>query len=87
MLEVMKVICTTKFEDWTKRIENSAEKTTTIDISVEFVDIMARNIITIAFGEDINDELFELPVRKCENSSEFVIKMIKLGDAIKEVWE
>ena len=76
MLEVMKVICTTKFEDWTKRIEDSAEKTTTIDISVEFVDIMARNIITIAFGEDINDELFELPVRKCEILCYSIFKII-----------
>lgn len=54
-----------------KHIEASNGQVHIVDMSTEFMDIMARNIITVAFGEDINDELFELKVRKSPESSEF----------------
>ena len=72
MVEVMKEITATKFETWIEEIKNSQQKTHVVDTTTEFADIMARNIITIAFGEDVNDELFELKVRKKQRSSEFV---------------
>ena len=53
-----------------------------IDISVEFVDLMARNIIQITLGEDINDEKFEIKVRESPESSTFVVKKVKLSEAI-----
>ena len=48
---------------------------------------MARNIITNGFGEDVNDELFDLKCRKDPLSSEFVVKKVNLSTAIAEVWE
>ena len=45
---------------------------------------MARNIITIAFGEDISEDKFELDVRKTSGSSEFVTKKVKFSEAIEE---
>ena len=72
MVDVMKEITATKFESWKEQINNSQQKSHVVDTTIEFADINARNIITIAFGEDINDELFELKVRKKQRSSEFV---------------
>lgn len=48
---------------------------------------MARNIITVAFGEDINDELFEIQVRVSTTSSDFVTKQVRLSFAIQEVFD
>ena len=48
---------------------------------------MARNLITISFGEDINDNLFELNVRKEVGSSEFIKKKVKLSDAVAECFD
>ena len=45
---------------------------------------MARNIITVAFGEDINSEKIEFNFRKEAGSSEFVTKKIKFSAAIEE---
>ena len=65
----MKSIITLKFEEWTKRIEASENGTTTIDIAHEFIDIWARNIITISFGEDVSQETLELKLLKQAGSS------------------
>ena len=64
MLEVMKGLLASRFDKWKKEITASENKTHTIDMSTEIGDIMSRNIITVAFGEDINDELFEIEVRR-----------------------
>ena len=84
MLETMKDILGERFDKWTGYIEESPDKTHTIDISTEFMDIMAHNIITVAFGEDINDELFELECRVTPGGKEFVTKKVSLGVAIQE---
>lgn len=60
MLEVMKDITAAKFENWKEAIIKSSDGAHVVDSSIELSDIMSRNIITNAFGEDINDELFEL---------------------------
>ena len=56
----MKDITAAKFENWKEAIIKSSDGAHVVDSSIELSDIMSRNIITNAFGEDINDELFEL---------------------------
>ena len=87
MLETMKDILGDRFDKWTGCIEASPKNIYTIDISTEFRDIMARNIITVAFGEDINDELFDLQCRVSPEGKDFVTKKVCLGFAIQECFD
>ena len=80
----MKDILALKFEEWITQIEASPLQKTTIDISKEFQEIMARNIITIAFGEDINSEKIDMNFRKEAGSSQFITKKVIFSDAIEE---
>ena len=48
---------------------------------------MSRNIIKISFGEDINDELFEISVRKTNTGSDFVKKEVTMAFALQEIIE
>ena len=83
MIEGLKDLVGSSFEKWTEEISNSEKKEKVIDIAVEFVNLMARNIILITLGEDINDELlFELKMRKSDNRSEFETRTVKLSEAI-----
>ena len=50
------------FTKWINEIKASQDGSTVIDIAYEFERIFSRNIITIAFGEDISDEKFEVLV-------------------------
>ena len=54
MMEVLKGKIEHYFEKWNKEIESSSDKSHTIDITKAFERIFAHNLITIAFGEDIN---------------------------------
>ena len=87
MVEVLKDIVENRFESWLEKIKASNTKSHTIDVSTEFMDIMSRNIITVAFGEDVNDELMELKVRKSHAGGEFETKKVDLTFAITECWE
>ena len=51
------------------------------------MELMARNIITIALGEDINEELIELKMRKSVGGYEFETRKVKLSVAIIECFE
>ena len=87
MMECLKDLIGSSFEKWAEDIASSQKEEKVIDISVEFAKLMARNIIMIAFGEDIDEELFELKVRKSPTGSQFETKNVKLSEAIKECWE
>ena len=87
MLEVMKDLLEKRFEEWLASAKCSPDGATVIDISVEFLEIMSRNIIMISFGEDINDELFEISVRKTKTGSEFVKKQVSMSFALQEIIE
>ena len=87
MLEVMKDLLEARFEKWLASARSSPDKTTVIDISEEHLDLMSRNIIKISFGEDINDELFEISVRKTKTGSEFVKKEVTMAFALQEIIE
>ena len=82
MVEVMKEILDKRFTLYIKEIEENEQKKHTIDISTEILDTMARNIITVAFGEDINDELVEIKVRHTPLGSDFYTKKVRLSFAI-----
>jgi len=45
---------------WMKEIEQNPEGYTDIDITTEFERIFSRNIIEIAFGEDVSEEKFDI---------------------------
>jgi len=55
MMEVLKGKIEHYFNIWNKEIEDSPTFSHSIDIKRAFEVIFARNLITIAFGEDIND--------------------------------
>ena len=83
----MKDILATRFEVWKKEIAASETKSHTIDMSKEINDIMSRNIITVSFGEDINDELFEIEVRRTQDGSDFDTKKVSMSEAIHECFD
>ena len=87
MLETMKDILGDRFDKWTGCIEASPKNIYTIDISTEFRDIMARNIITVAFGEDINDELFDLDCQVTPGGKDFVTKKVSLSFGLQECFD
>ena len=87
MLDVMKDIVEKRFDHLLEQIKASPSQSYTVDISTLFLEIMSKNIITCAFGEDINDELFELKMRKSPTSSEFESRKVNLSKAISECWE
>ena len=87
MLGVMKDLLETRFEEWLASAQRSPDGTTVIDISEEFLDLMSRNIIKVSFGEDINDELFVISVRKTKTGSDFVKKEVSMSFALQEIIE
>ena len=65
MLEVLKGKVAQVCEKWTEEIRQNGDGKgfVTIDMAYEIRKLFARNIIHIAFGEDIEGEKFELYVR------------------------
>jgi len=82
MMDSLKDQIKKAFARWNEQIEKSADGTTIIDIFIEFERIFSRNIITIAFGEDICDEKFEITVETPQNSGNFVPKMVSVREAL-----
>ena len=60
MVETFKVIVGMRFKEWMDEIKKAPERSKVIDISKEFMEIVARNILVTILGEDINDEKIEL---------------------------
>ena len=65
--------------EWYKQIDNSDQKSTTIDLSNDFETIFIRNSFRNTFGEDISDTLIDWDF--CENC---IIRkgQMKLGKAV-----
>ena len=57
-----------------------------IDIAQEFERIFAHNIIHIAFGEDINDERFEMMWLTDKHKKSFVKKTVSFGHALQNIY-
>lgn len=55
-----------------------------VDIAKVVERLLSQNIITIAFGEDINDERIELQVTTEYMGTKFVGKSMTLGEAVHE---
>ena len=53
----------------------------------EFNEIMSRNMVTIILGEDITEEEVEINCRVSETSYSFVLKKLKLCQAIDECFQ
>ena len=87
MMEVLKGKIEHYFDMWNKEIETSTTKSHAIDISQAFERIFAHNLITIAFGEDINDDKFEIQIRSPTNENEFVTKKVSIREALNEINE
>ena len=92
MLEVLKEKIGEACDHWSQQIAAEAEteggeKSIVIDIAHEIRKIFARNIIHIAFGEDIEDEKFELHMRGDLQANTFVPKQVSMSDAISETFD
>ena len=61
MVHTLKSILADKCEKWAAATKQNNGKTV-IDISTEFQEIFARNMLTITLGEDISEELVEINV-------------------------
>ena len=84
MMESLKQRCERTFEQWTKEVKASPDGVKVIDIAKEVERLLSQNIITIAFGEDINDEKLVLQVTKEVMGTEFVSKSLTLGEAVHQ---
>lgn len=87
MMEVLKGKIEYYFDIWNQEITKSEDKSHQIDLTVAFERIYAHNIITIAFGEDINGDKFELQVRSKNQDNGFVTKKVSIREAIHEINE
>ena len=74
-------------ESWREKIDANGGKEAVIDIAYEIRKVFARNIIHIAFGEDIEEEKFELYVRGDLQANTFVPQMVSMSDAISETFD
>ena len=87
MTEVLREKIEAVVQKWIKAIESSEDKSYLIDITVEFERVFARNLIHIAFGEDINDNLFDLDMRRTKAGKSFVKRKVTMAEALNEVNE
>ena len=55
MLKTLKEKITEPCQEWLTKIRQSESKSTVIDMADEFEKIFSKNIIHIAFGEDVSD--------------------------------
>ena len=85
MMEVLRGKLERSVEKWLAEIRNSDTASTKIDIAFEFERLFAENLIHISFGEDINDQLFEMQMLKGKFSYGFYKKKVNLQEAIGEV--
>ena len=84
MIETFKDILEETFSKWSSAIKASSDGSTVIDMAEEFNEIMSRNMVKIILGEDITEEEVEINVRVSETSFSFVLKKLKLCQAIDE---
>lgn len=84
MIETFKDILEETFNKWSLEIKASPNGSTVIDMAEEFNEIMSRNMVTIILGEDITEEEVEINCRVSETSYSFVLKKLKLCQAIDE---
>ena len=60
MMEVLRGKVERSVDKWLAEIHKSETASTQIDMAFEFERLFAENLIHISFGEDINDQLFEI---------------------------
>ena len=66
MMEVLRTKIENSCDKWLDEIHKSDDASTKIDIAIEFEKLFASNLVHISFGEDINDQLFEMKVLKAK---------------------
>ena len=72
-MEVMKNLLFADIEKWKKQIEESKDKSTMIDMMVEFEQFFSKTVISISFGEDVTNQKFKMQYRTDPHGgSEFV---------------
>lgn len=82
MIEVLKEKLHDQCSKWIAQIERDGA--VEVDISQEFNNIFTRNIIHIAFGEDVSDQMIEIYIKTdLEGRTPMVLKTIEFGQAIR----
>ena len=84
MMEVLRSKLEQRVERWTDQIRQNGGKAQ-IDIALQFEKLFAENLIHISFGEDVNDQFFEIYMMKGKFSSSFYSEKVNLQQAINEV--
>lgn len=74
MMEVLRSKLESRVENWTEKIRESQDGKAKIDIALEFEKLFAENLIHISFGEDVNDQFFEIFMMCGKFSSSFYSK-------------
>ena len=82
MVETLKSKIMDAFNRWIEEMNQSDDGTTVININVEFERIFSRNIIHIAFGEDISDEKFEILVPDNKEYTSMSPKVVSIREAL-----
>jgi len=82
MMETLRDQIKLAFVSWDEQIEKSADGSTVIDIFVEFERIFSRNIITIAFGEDVSEEQIEATIESPVGSGIYEPKMMSVRELL-----
>ena len=59
-MEVLKDLLAADIEIWKKRIAESNDKSTTIDMMTEFEQFFSKTVIMISFGEDVTNQKFKM---------------------------
>ena len=84
MIEVLKDKLADSCKSWLDQIQEQGH--VNIDISQEFSNIFTRNIINIAFGEDVTNEKVEIWEKTdLEGINPMVLKTMPFGQAIRRV--
>ena len=83
-MEVLKDLLAADIEIWKKRIAESPDKSTVIDMMVEFEQFFSKTVIMISFGEDVTNQKFKMQYRVDPHGSEFVEREVNLPTAIHE---
>ena len=86
MLDVLKVETGKKVDQWREEIAASEDRSTQINIARMFADLYANNIVHIAFGKDMSEDLFEMEYMPDKETRKFEKRSVNIIDALNNIF-
>lgn len=83
MLDVLKAKLNTQIEKWEAEIDSKGS--TTVDAFSDMEKIFTSTIVTLCFGEDMSDVIFDIDVRDSKTTSGLVRKELTFAEAVLEI--